>query len=249
MSKGAYYNEVDKYCAMWLKNLMDANLIAAGDIDDRSIEDVSAEDLRGYTQSHFFAGIGVWSYSLRTAGWGDDLPGWTGSCPCQPFSIPGKRLGFNDERDLWPTWFNIIKKRRPPKIFGEQVATARQWIERTKENCEAIDYAFGVVVTRASIYGAQHQRRRILFFADSGCERWVRSRERRPLSKRDEKKVSVINDCDVIMGRAVERDFNNILRSNGSTLAVERLRSKAYGNAMYSKQIGGFIRAAMDYAP
>jgi len=33
--------------------------------------------------------IGGWSYALRLAGWGDDRPIWSGSCPCQSFSSAG----------------------------------------------------------------------------------------------------------------------------------------------------------------
>lgn len=86
----AYYNENDPYAAQWLRNLITAGHIAKGDVDERSIVDVRADDLRGYTQCHFFAGIGGWSLALRLAGWPDDRPVWTGSCPCQPFSAAGK---------------------------------------------------------------------------------------------------------------------------------------------------------------
>lgn len=80
----AYYNEIDGYAAQWLRNLAAAGHIAAGDVDERSIVDVEPADLRPYSQCHFFAGIGGWSYALRLAGWADDRPVWTGSCPCQP---------------------------------------------------------------------------------------------------------------------------------------------------------------------
>ena len=62
-----YYNEIDPYKAAWLANLMDAGAISRGEIDTRSICDVSASDLRGFRQVHLFAGIGVWSYVLRRA--------------------------------------------------------------------------------------------------------------------------------------------------------------------------------------
>lgn len=80
----AYYNEVDSFCVEWLRNLIAEGLIAPGDVDDRSIVEVQPSDLKGYTQCNFFAGIGVWSHALRLAGWSDDEPVWTGSCPCFP---------------------------------------------------------------------------------------------------------------------------------------------------------------------
>ncbi len=118
----ALYNEIDPFAAQWLRNLIAAGHIAPGEVDERSIEDVTPDDLRGFTQCHFFAGIGVWSHSLRLAGWPDDRPVWTGSCPCQPFSAAGKGDGFADERHLWPHFFHLISERRPQHVFGEQVA-------------------------------------------------------------------------------------------------------------------------------
>ena len=119
----AYYNEIDPYAAQWLRNLIDNKLIASGDVDERSIRNVAATDLHGYTQCHFFAGIGVWSYALRLAEWPDDRPVWTGSCPCQPFSAAGKKGGFDDDRHLWPVFHRLIAECRPPVVFGEQVAS------------------------------------------------------------------------------------------------------------------------------
>lgn len=120
----AYYNEFDPNAALWLQAAMDEGVIAKGVIDTRSIEDVRPDELIGFTQCHFFAGIGGWSIALRLAGWPDDKPVWTGSCPCQPFSAAGKGTGVNDPRHLWPAWFRLIQQRRPGTIFGEQVASA-----------------------------------------------------------------------------------------------------------------------------
>ena len=66
--RGSYYNEIDPFAAEMLRNLIAAGHIAPGDVDERSIEDVRPDDLRGYAQCHFFAGVGVWSYALRRAG-------------------------------------------------------------------------------------------------------------------------------------------------------------------------------------
>ncbi|WP_411887371.1 DNA cytosine methyltransferase [Hydrocarboniphaga effusa] len=165
----AYYNEIEPYAAQWLRNLIDAGHIAPGYVDERSIEDVYPSDLRGFTQCHFFAGIGGWSYALRLAGWGDDRPVWTGSCPCQPFSAAGKGLGFADERHLWPAWFHLVKECKPPVVFGEQVASkdADSWIDLVQGDLEALDYAFGAIPFPSAGVGAPHIRDRIYWMADS----------------------------------------------------------------------------------
>ena len=51
----AYYNEHEPYAAQWLRNLIAAGHIAPGDVDARDIQDVTPDDLTGYTQCHFFA--------------------------------------------------------------------------------------------------------------------------------------------------------------------------------------------------
>ena len=94
----AYYNEIDRFAAAWLRELIKRNLIAPGEVDERSIADVRPDDLVGFDQVHFFAGIGVWSYALRQAGWPDDRPVWTGSCPCQPFSCAVMSRNISGQR-------------------------------------------------------------------------------------------------------------------------------------------------------
>ncbi len=159
----AYYNEFDPQAAQWLRNLIQAGLIAPGDVDERSIVDVAADDLRGYTQCHFFAGIGVWSYALRRAGWADGRPVWTGSCPCQPFSNAGAQAAFEDPRHLWPHFFRLIGERRPPVVFGEQVAgkIVDPLVDLVQADLEAVDYAFGAVPFPSASVGAPHIRDRV----------------------------------------------------------------------------------------
>jgi DNA (cytosine-5)-methyltransferase 1 len=163
----AYYNEIDPYAAQWLRNLIKAGHIAPGDVDERSIVDVGPDDLRNYTQCHFFAGLGGWSYGLRLAAWPDDRPVWTGSCPCQPFSEGGKRAGFQDTRDLWPAWFNLIRERSPAIVFGEQVAGATIWLDRVFADLEDQDYAVAAAILPACAVDAPHRRDRLWFVADA----------------------------------------------------------------------------------
>lgn len=171
ISNPALYNEHDPFAAEWLRQLIAAGQIAPGDVDERSIEDVVPDDLRGYTQCHFFAGIGVWSYALRRAGWPDERPVWTGSCPCQPFSAAGKGAGFADERHLWPAFFHLIDLRRPPTVFGEQVASkdGLAWLDHVQVDLEGAGYAFGAKDLCAAGFGAPHIRQRLYFVATQGA--------------------------------------------------------------------------------
>ncbi|EPY6937175.1 DNA cytosine methyltransferase [Klebsiella pneumoniae] len=167
MTHAAYYNEIDPFAAQWLRNLIAAGHIAPGEVDERSIEDVTPDDLRGFTQCHFFAGIGVWSHSLRLAGWPDNKPVWTGSCPCQPFSAAGKGDGFADERHLWPAFNHLISERRPQHVFGEQVAAgnANVWFDLVQADLEGLGYAFGIVPFTSAGVGAPHIRERAYWVA------------------------------------------------------------------------------------
>ena len=163
----AYYNEYDLKAAAWLRELIKQGHIADGVVDERSIEDVTPTELAGFTQCHFFAGIGVWSYALRKAGWADDRPVWTGSCPCQPFSAAGKGAGFDDERHLWPTFHHLISQCRPDVVFGEQVASkdGLGWLDLVQSDLEATGYASGAVDLCAAGIGAPHIRQRLWWVA------------------------------------------------------------------------------------
>ena len=169
----AYYNEFDKNAAAWLRELISDDLIAPGDVDERSIIDVKASDLIGYSQHHFFAGIGGWSYALRLANWRDDMPVWTASLPCQPFSAAGKQLGKKDERHLLPHFLELVKKCNPDTIFGEQVerAIGHGWLDDLQATMEAEGYAIGHCVLGAHSVNAAHIRQRLYWVADNNKQR------------------------------------------------------------------------------
>ncbi len=165
----AYYNERDKKAARHLRNAISAGLVLDGDVDDRDVRDVLPSDLAGYDQHHFFAGIGIWSLALRWAGWPDDRPVWTGSCPCQPFSGAGKGLGFADERHVWPLWHWLIAQSGPDTIFGEQVASADglAWFDLVSSDLEASGYAIGAGDLCSAGVGAPNIRQRPYWVADA----------------------------------------------------------------------------------
>jgi len=172
----AYYNENDPFAVAWLRELIKAGHITPGEVDERSIEDVEAADLEGFTRCHFFAGIAGWEQALALAGWAD-RPVWTGSCPCQPFSVAGKGLGVEDERHLWPVWHELIRECRPPDVFGEQVASAdgRAWLDSVRLDLEDVGYAVGAADLCAAGVGAPQIRQRLWWVAsavDPGLEGW-----------------------------------------------------------------------------
>ena len=160
-----YYNEFDPFAAAWLRNLIDAGKLPAGHVDTRSIADVTAADLSGYDQCHFFAGIGGWPLALELAGVSPSTRLWTGSCPCQPFSAAGKRKGVADERHLWPVFRDLIAQCKPPVVFGEQVASAdgRTWFADVRADLEALGYAAAGADMCAAGVGAPHIRQRLYF--------------------------------------------------------------------------------------
>lgn len=165
----AYYNEFDLNAAAWLRELIKMGFIANGEVDERSITEVSPSDIRGFTQCHWFAGIGGWSYALRLAGLPDNWPVWTASLPCQPFSTAGKQRGRSDERHLLPHFLELVNERRPERIFGEQVegAIKHGWLDDLSINLERENYAVGSAVLGAHSVSAFHQRQRLYWVANA----------------------------------------------------------------------------------
>ena len=176
-----YYNEIDPFAAAWLRNLIKEKLIPDGDVDERSIADVQPVDLKDYTQCHFFAGIGGWSRALQLAGWPDDEPVWTGSCPCQPFSVAGRGAGTADARHLWPEFHRLIRECRPPVVFGEQVASraGREWLAGVFADLEGVGYAGAGADLCAEGVGAPHILQRLYWVGVADAD----SPERRPAAE------------------------------------------------------------------
>lgn len=171
--KGAYYNEFDPKVAAWLRQLIKNGDIADGEVDERSIIDVSADDLKGFTQHHFFAGVGTWSYALRNAGWPDDRPICTASLPCQPFSAAGKQQGKTDERHLLPHFIELVKQCGFNTIIGEQVpgAIKHGWLDDLYDEMEGENYTCGATVLTAAGAGKPHIRQRLYWLANAQHQR------------------------------------------------------------------------------
>lgn len=261
----AYYNEIDGEKAESLRKLMSKGLIASGDVDERSIAEVSHDDLREYRQCHFFAGIGGWSLALRYAGWPDERPVWTGSCPCQSFSTAGSKNGRADKRHLWPEWFRLVKKSAPTTVFGEQVAAAITygWVDEVFSDLESADYACAAAVIRACAVSKGHERRRIWFvahaedFNDCRDAGEIQGANERGTSKEPEKRASEFSRSGAawvssgyfregIDGRRYNIEPSIPLLAYGLSSGMDDYIAKCFGDAIVPQVAAQFIGSFMD---
>lgn len=224
-----YYNDNDPYCCQWLHNLMRAGHLPEGDIDDRDIHEVPADDLRGYGQAHFFAGIGGWPLALRMAGWPADRDVWTGSCPCTPLSSAAR--GRNPAIDLWPEWARLIKSVRPAQIFGEQVAHKRSWFDRVCDDLESLDYEIGAAVLPATSVGQDHVRYRLFFESHTDS---------------DGQPSMPVNGEMAWLSRSGS-DTPKLVQTYGVSIGMAQVRA-GFGKAIIPKVAAAFIEAVMDCA-
>jgi DNA (cytosine-5)-methyltransferase 1 len=243
----AYYNEIDPYCVEWLKNLIAADLIAPGDVDSRPIQDVRPEDLVGYTQCHFFAGIGGWSYAARLAGWPDDRSLWTGSCPCQPFSVAGKGKGTSDPRHLWPHFYNLVSASRPPVVMGEQVAgkAGYEWFDGVASDLEREAYYARAVDIPSCSVNAPSVRQRLYWVADASPQR---------LEGYKPKRISVCEFSGRAPAQCCDRGIFAVFHNRPVAASVPSFDGlsrpvgyiRAFGNAITPPLAAEVIRAYME---
>ena len=97
----------------------------------------------------------------------------TGGFPCQPYSVAGKQ-DPNDNRQLWPEMFRIIKEIRPTYVIGENVRnliSIREGVvfEQVCTDLEGEGYEVQTFVLPASAVNAPHQRYRCWIVAYSRC--------------------------------------------------------------------------------
>lgn len=91
--------------------------------------------------------------------------------PCQPFSISGNRLGFNDSRGtLFFDVARIVKEKKPRLVFMENVRNFEshdngRTLEVVKNTMEELGYTFFSKVLDASNYGVPQSRKRIYMLA------------------------------------------------------------------------------------
>jgi len=93
-----------------------------------------------------------------------------GGLPCPPFSIAGKQLGENDERNLFNVGVNYVDELRPKAvmfenvrgILGKSFAQYREWIEA---RLRKMGYAPDWRLLNARDFGVPQLRQRVLLVA------------------------------------------------------------------------------------
>jgi DNA (cytosine-5)-methyltransferase 1 len=251
--KRVFYNDIDRFNRRWLKALIAAKLIPEGDVWCDSVEYITELMVRDHDHCHFFAGIGGWAYALELAGWPLNKKVWTGSCPCQPFSTAGQRKGDEDERHLWPTWFELIKECRPPTIFGEQVASTlgRKWLAGIRADLETLGYAVGAADLCAASVGAPHTRQRLFWVAYSTslrkrCKSQLGSKRimQWPIRSTSTAYWSNFESIEDTKGKKRRIEPGTFPLVNG--LPYRLVYQHGYGNAIVPQVAATFIQASME---
>lgn len=98
---------------------------------------------------------------------------FAGGVPCPPFSVAGKQLGSDDERDLFPTALRLIEESRPRAVMLENVpglATAKfsSYRRGIATHLSRLGYAVEWQVLNACNFGVPQLRPRFILVALKG---------------------------------------------------------------------------------
>lgn len=90
-----------------------------------------------------------------------------GGVPCPPFSVAGKQLGSNDERDLFPEAIRLIEEINPKAVMLENVRgfldpTFDEYREKILNQINALGYKVQIKLVNACDYGVPQLRPRIV---------------------------------------------------------------------------------------
>ncbi len=168
MTATAYYNEIDPFAAAWLRNLIDAGCIAPGVVDTRSIEEVTANDLK---DSHSAISSPGSASGLTPCGAPDGLTvAPSGQVPAPASHSASQENAGNSTTPATCGHMVLPCIAVPPsRYLGEQVASkdGLAWFDVVQLNLEEAEYAVAVVNLCAAGIGAPHIRQRLFWVADA----------------------------------------------------------------------------------
>lgn len=168
----------------------------------------------------------------------------SGGFPCQPFSTAGHRRGKEDDRDLWPEMFRIIKEIRPDWVVGENVANfANMELDRTLSNLESEGYETRTFVLPACGVDAKHQRVRTFIVANANSDRRVASRKTKCKKFEKKQRKWQFGSASCTPARwSTEPRVGRV--ANGVPNRMDRL--KCLGNAVVPEQILPIFKAIVE---
>jgi len=94
----------------------------------------------------------------------------SGGLPCPPFSVAGKQLGENDERNLFPEMIRLVDQVRPRAVMIENVrgildAVFSDYRRSVGDQLKRLGYIAGWRLMNASDFGVPQLRPRVVFVA------------------------------------------------------------------------------------
>jgi len=201
-------------------------------------------DIRTVTKESFYEKTGLRTVDLISGGF-----------PCQPYSVAGKRKGKEDERDMWPEMFRIIREIRPTWVLGENVpglltANNGMRILEIKKDMETENYKTRFILSPASNYGAAFEGKRLFIIAASqGCghgrcaSQKLREFEWKLVEEEPQRRKAwgEVERCIVQTIRHQETLPGNLRSDYGLPDWLDRL--KCLGNAVVPQQVYPILKA------
>jgi DNA (cytosine-5)-methyltransferase 1 len=94
----------------------------------------------------------------------------SGGLPCPPFSVAGKQLGIQDERNLFPALIRLVDEIRPRAVMIENVrgfldAVFQEFRRFVRKELLKLGYEPGWKLMNASDFGVPQLRPRVVFVA------------------------------------------------------------------------------------
>jgi len=110
----------------------------------------------------------------------------TGGFPCTPFSHCGKQRGKEDNRNLWPEMFRVIRECRPSWVIGENViGIVALELDEILSDLESEGYETRTFIIPACSKDARHRRDRVWIVGNTDSNE-CRRRKQVPTSRREE---------------------------------------------------------------